>query len=163
MRRVEVLDLRGCERISRPALKTANCGELNTKEVFSTGIWLVVSPLTSVDVKEPNCVEFSAAIAVVVTAASCVELSDASSVVVQPLTTVDERDPICAAVKNEMDMFYIPFVAAHSNPSVGRLCERTRVQHLKAFPAVQTTGAVTSDSLRVAVSCVHTNARCRYG
>ena len=49
------------------------------------------------------------------------ELSDASSVVVQPLTTVDESDPICAAVKNEMDMFYIPFVAAYGNPSVGRL------------------------------------------
>jgi hypothetical protein len=47
-------------------------------------------------------------------AATCVELSDAISVEDQPLTTVDVNEPICAAVKYEMDMFYIPFVAART-------------------------------------------------
>jgi len=94
------------------AFSTDNCCALKMKDVLSTGICAAVSPLTSVDDRLPSCVEFRAAIAVVLIAAICVEASESNSVVDHPETIVDESEPICAADINETDIFYIPFGSA---------------------------------------------------
>jgi hypothetical protein len=57
----------------------------------SAGIWLVVSPRTSVAVSAPSCVSFNAVIPATLIAPTCDELREAMSVVVSEDMMVDDK------------------------------------------------------------------------